>query len=401
VLAGQVVVKFALFLTFTAMTAVLLPALVAELDPVGKVATLAAIATTASIVNAVSQPIVGVLSDRTASPLGRRVPWMLAGAIIGGLAVGALGGASSLVLIAVLWPLAQLALNGIEAPLDAYLVDDFPPARRGNVAGVVGLALVVGTSAGALLGGALVSRPATATWILAGAVVLSVAGFALLVRDAPTTASRRPRRTVGERVRVFIGTVRENPAFARILAWRVGYSIAYGAVFSYLLYILTDHIGVTTAEAGRVIGLATILAGAASAITVVLSGWLSDRLGRRIPFIVAGNAVLVAGDILLLVSPTVPVALVAATLFGIGLGLSISCGRALASEVLPDPEGGAATGLGLLSTAASAGQAAAPALAAFAIGVGGYPALFILSIAGAVGCSIAVSGVAPDRRRRT
>lgn len=390
VLAGQVVVKFALFMTFTAMTAVLLPALVADLEPVHKVAALAAIATTASIVNAVSQPVVGALSDRTVSRLGRRVPWMIAGAVAGGLAVGAIGGAPSLLVVALLWPVAQLCLNGIEAPLDAYLVDDFAPARRGNAAGIVGLALVVGTSAGALLAGALVARPATATWILAGAVVLSVAAFALLVRDAPSTRAPRSRRSLADRARGLATAARAHPDFARILVWRVGYSIAYGAVFSYLLYILTDHIGLTTAGAGRVVGLATILAGIASALAVVLSGWLSDRVGRRIPFIVAGNAVLVAGDLLLLASPTVPVALVAAVLFGVGLGFSISCGRALASEVLPDPDGGAATGLGLLNTAAAAGQAAAPAIAALAIGIGGYPAVFVVSIVGAVGCSLAV-----------
>lgn len=128
-----------------------------------------------------------------------------------------------------------------------------------------------------------------------------------------------------------------------------------------------------------------------SAVTVVVSGWLSDRVRRRRVFILVGNAVLVAGDVLLLVAPSVPVALVTAALFGVGLGLSISCGRALASQVLPDPDGGAATGLGILNTAASIGQAAAPAVAGLAIGLGGYPAVFVTSIVGAIGCSIAIA----------
>lgn len=391
VLAGQVLVKFALFMTFTAMTAVVLPAIVARLDPAGKVATLALVTTVAAIVNAVSQPVVGALSDRTTTRLGRRLPWMLVGALVGGLAVGAIGAAPGVLLVALLWPLAQLGLNGVEAPLDAYLVDEFRPERRGNAAGIVGLALVLGTSAGALVAGTLIARPASVTWLLAGVVVVAVAAFAVLVRDAPTEPAPRPRRTVRGRLRALVATAAAHPDFTRVLIWRVGYSIAYGAVFSYLLYILTDHIGVSTADAGRVIGVATILAGAASALAVVTSGWLSDRIGRRRVFVLFGNGVLVTGDILLLVSPTVPIALVAAVLFGVGLGLSISCGRALASEVLPDPDGAAATGLGVLNTAASIGQASAPAIAALAIGLAGYPGVFVVSMLGAVGCSVAIA----------
>jgi hypothetical protein len=59
--------------------------------------------------------------------------------------------------------------------------------------------------------------------------------------------------------------------------------------------------------------------------------------------------------------------------------------------VLPDQDRGAATGLGILNTAAAIGQAAAPVAAGIAIGVGGYPAAFLTSIVGAVGCSIAVA----------
>ncbi len=108
-------------------------------------------------------------------------------------------------------------------------------------------------------------------------------------------------------------------------------------------------------------------------------------------FLLIGSGALICGDLLLLLRPSVPIAIVAAALFGIGLGLAISCGRALASQVLPAPERGAAAGLGTLATAANIGQAAAPVIGAFAIGLGGYPAAFVVSIAGAVLCSIAVS----------
>jgi MFS family permease len=389
VLAGQVIVKLALFATYAAFVSVLLPARVAELDPVGKVAALAVISTVAFAVNAIAQPLVGALSDHTRGPLGRRLPWMIAGAVVGGLAIGALGGADSVLLVGLLWGLAQLALHGLEIAMDAYLVDAFAPARRGVASGVTGLALVSGTAAGALLAGSFAARPAIASWALAGAIGMSVLVFAIIVRDR-AVAPPRPRRAFLEAVRSAAATFAAHPDFARILVWRIAYSIAYSVVFAYLLYVLTDLVGVSAAAAAPLVALATALGSAAAAVFVLLGGWLSDRTGRRRAFIVAGNAAIIAGDALLLVWPSVPTVIVTAVLFGAGLGLSIACGRALASLVLPDPGTGAATGLGLLSTAANIGQAAAPAIGGLVIGLAGYPAAFVVSIAGAAAGAIAV-----------
>lgn len=394
VLVGQAIVKFALFTAFAAMVSVLLPARVAALDPEGKVASLAAITTAGFIANAVVQPLVGALSDRTRTRYGRRLPWMTAGALVGGVALGLTGDAATLVVLGALWVLVQLGLHGVEVSMDAYLVDAFPAARRGIAAGVVGLALVAGTSAGAVLAGALAGRPSIATWVAAGIVAVAVVVFAALVRDAPAPRSdAAPRRRARDAVRAVARTLAQHPDFLTILLWRIGYAIAYGAVFAFLLYIVTDLVGVPELEAAKVVGLLTVIAGIASAVSVVAGGWLSDRLGRRRLFLYVGNAALIGGDVLLLAWPTVPVAIAAAGLFGVGLGLAIACGRALASQVLPDPERGAAAGLGMLATAANTGQAIAPAIGAFAIGLAGYPAAFVVSIAGAVLCTIAVAFV--------
>lgn len=393
ILVGQVGVKLALFATYAAFISVLLPSRIAELDPVNKVALLATVSTAAFAVNAIAQPLVGALSDRTRSRLGRRLPWMIAGAVVGGLAIGFLGGAPTVVLVGLLWCVAQLALHGLEISVDAYLVDAFAPARRGMAAGVTGLALVVGTAVGALLAGSFAGRPTVASWALAAAIGLSVLVFALVVRDRTSAPLPTQRRSLRQAVGAAGAAVAAHPDFAKILVWRVAYSIAYSVVFAYLLYVLTDLVEVPKGDATRMVALATALGSVAAAITVIGGGWLSDRLARRRLFILIGNGAIVAGNVILLVRPTVLTVIVAAILFGAGLGLSISCGRALASQVLPSPERGAATGLGLLSTAANIGQAAAPAIGGLAIGFGGYPAAFVVSIVGAVVGAVAVAVV--------
>jgi MFS family permease len=393
VLIGQVIVKLAVFATYAAFISVLLPSRVAELDPANKVAALATISTAAFAVTAISQPLVGALSDRTRSRLGRRIPWMIAGAAVGGLAIGFLGGAPTVVLAGLLWAVAQLALHGLEVSMDAYLVDAFAPGRRGVAAGVTGFALVAGTATGALLAGTLATRPAIASWVLAALIGMTVLVFALIVRDRSAGLPAPRRQSLLSGVRAAGAALAAHPDFAKILIWRIAYSIAYSVVFAYLLYILTDLIEVPKADAARMVALATALGSVAAAISVVGGGWLSDRLRRRRVFILVGNAAIVAGNVLLLVRPTVPAVIVAAILFGAGLGLSISCGRALASQVLPSPETGAATGLGLLSTAANVGQAAAPAIGGLVIAIGGYPGAFAVSIAGALIGAAAIAAV--------
>lgn len=390
VLTGQVLVKLALFATYAAFISVLLPARVAELDPVNKVAALATISTVAFAVTAIAQPLIGALSDRTRSRVGRRLPWMIAGAVLGGVAIGFMGGASTVLIIGALWALAQLALHGLDVAMDAYLVDAFPPARRGIATGVTGFALVAGTAAGALLAGSFAARPTVASWSLAAAIGIAVLIFALIVRDRPAAATPE-RRSAIQAMRAAVAALAAHPDFAKVLVWRIAYSIAYSVVFAYLLYVLTDLVGLPLGEAARMVALATALGSIAAAISVICGGWLSDRVGRRRLFILFGNGAIIAGNVVLLVRPAVPTVIVAAILFGVGLGLSISCGRALASQVLPSPENGAATGLGLLSTAANIGQAAAPAIGGLVIGLGGYPAAFVVSIVGAVVGAVAVA----------
>jgi len=372
------------------MISVLLPSRVADLHPVGKVAALAAVLTIGSAITAVAQPAAGALSDRTRTPLGRRVPWMIAGALLGGLAIGLIGEVPTVVLVAALWALAQPFTSALQVSSDAFLVDAFPIGRRGRAAGIVGIAVVVGSAAGAVLSGALANRGGLVFWLLDAALVIAVAIFAVVVRDTTMPALDRPRRRSGDALRALAAGIAAHPDYLKILLWRFGYSIAYGAVFAYLLYILTDLVGVTKEHAANLIGLATVLGGGAALVSVLLGGWLSDRLGRR-PFLLIGNAALIAGDLALLVSHTVPAVLTTAALFGLGLGLSISCGRALASQVLPDQANGAAAGLGVLNTAANAGQAIAPAIGAVAIGLAGYPGALLTSIVGAIVCSAAVA----------
>ncbi|PJJ62186.1 Na+/melibiose symporter-like transporter [Compostimonas suwonensis] len=384
-LVGLAVVSVALFALYSGVLSVLLPAQLAEIDPEGKVAALAVVTSVSFAVTALAQPVFGALSDRTRTRWGRRVPWMLAGAVVGGATVGAMGGAETVAALTVLWAVGQFSLNGLDIASSVYLVDAFPARRRGSVAGVLGMSAIVGGAIGVVAVGRFSAEPAAGYWLLAAAVIVAVVLFAVILREPEGREPSGAREREPFRLRVFLGGFlvdpRRHPDFLWVLLWRLGFAIAYGSVYGYLLYVLTDYVGVGPAEAAELVGRATVVGGAGVVVAVLAGGWLSDRLGRRKPFILVACALVVGANVIPLVMPTTEGILVLAACMGAAMGLAIACGTALASQVLPAPDEHAARGLGIVNFATNVGQAIAPLVAASVIAVSGYPALFVVSAA--------------------
>ncbi len=377
------------------MLAVLLPQQVAGIAPDDKVASLAMITSISFAATALAQPLFGALSDRTVSRWGRRIPWMIAGAVVGSAALVAMGGVRSIVLLAVLWAVAQFALNSTDIASSVYLVDAFPSERRGRVAGVFGIAAIAGGAIGAVVAGMLGSSIEQGYVLFAAAVLLGVALFVVVFRER-RPADRAEPFELGAFLRAFWVSPRRHPDFAWILTWRVLFTIAYGVVQSFLFYLLTDHVGVTEDAAPGLIGMVTVVGGVGVVVAVVIGGWLSDKLGRRRPFLLAACGLVAVVDVVVFLVPTVPGIFALGAVLGISFGLAAACGTALASEVLPDPARGAARGLGVFNLGTNVGQAAAPLLAAAVISsLGGYPVLFVVSaliMAAAAGTVFAIRG---------
>lgn len=398
VLGGMGLVTVAIFAAYSGVLSVLLPQQVEAIDPDNKVASLAVVTSVSFAVTAFAQPLIGALSDRTRSRWGRRVPWLVACAIVGGVALGFTGGASSIALLAILWAIAQFALNGADIASTSYLVDRFPPRRRGSVSALLGVSAIAGGVGGAVFAGQSTTSVQVTYFAIAAGVLVTTFVFAAMVRDRPSEIDRAPRPGVREFFAEFWEVVRGHPDFARVLIWRLFFALAYGSVHGYLLYLLTDYVGVNGEHAASLVGVMTAVGGAGVIAGVVIGGWLSDRIGRRLPFLWAGAALVALGDIAALFSASVVGVLVLAAMFGIALGLSIGSGVALGSEVIADPGKNAGRGLGIINFAGNIGQAGAPILGAWAITVAGdYRIMFIVSIVAIVISTLAIRGVRASR----
>ncbi|WP_139123200.1 MFS transporter, partial [Cellulosimicrobium cellulans] len=180
------------YVALSAVVAVLLPALLAEVDPDGKERSLAVVSFVSSAVTAVTLPVVGALSDRTRSRWGRRAPWAVAGGVAGGVAVALLPSATTVVALGALWVAGQVALNLVDGAVGGAVADDVTAPRRGTGAGMLALGTGVGSATGAVVTGQLVGSPALAA-ALAGAVAAggAVLFLALARRVRPATWTDR------------------------------------------------------------------------------------------------------------------------------------------------------------------------------------------------------------------
>jgi len=329
-----------------------------------------------------SNPLAGRLSDRTTSRAGRRRPWLLAGAALGaaGLLVVALAG--NVLLIGVGWCIAQIAYNGALAAHSATLPDQVPPSRRGAISGLVGITTLLSVVAGTLLTAVLSSD--LARFLVPAAIALVfVAVFAAVLQDRPAT--RRPPLTARGFFGSFVFDPRRHPDFG--WAWLTRFTFVFAAAtgLTYLPYFLSDRLGIPTADVPARVAVATVLAAVATVATSVAGGVLSDRIGRRKPFVVVAGLVAMVGLVVVALSGSFTQLLIGEVVLGLGTGCFYAVDLALITEVLPSAED-AGKDLGVINMANALPQSLAPAVAPVFLAIGGYPLLFIAgAVVGIVG----------------
>ena len=388
-LPSILVASLALFATYAGLIAVLLPNQVALLDEENKVGNLAIVTTVLFVFTLFAQPIVGAFSDRTRSRLGRRAPWMLGGAIIGGVFLMGLGSLTSLVWITVFWVVIQVALNALQGPLTAITPDRFPRERRGAASAMAGVGMQVGSTIGIMAAGALAASVGIGYTAFGVAVIVVAIVFVLVNRDwSSKDAGIEPWSWTAFLAGFWIDP-RRHPDFAWAFAARFLFILGYFVVTAFQLYILTDYIGLSLDEANGAIGTLALAAVVPTLLAIVLAGWWSDRAGRRKVFIYAASAVMVAALAVPLVMPNLTGMIIMSVVNGVGFGLYMATDTALMTEVLPG--GGAAAGkdLGILNVATNIPQAMSPAIAGLIIAsFGGYPMLFVFGIVAVVAAAL-------------
>jgi MFS family permease len=383
--------SFGLLMVYVAILAVnsggngiLLPNIVAGIDEAGKVGNLAFVTTIAFIANIFAQPVAGALSDATRSRFGRRTPWMVGGALLtSGFLLG-LPMAQSVLTVALVWLVVQVGVNALQAAATAIVPDRYPATRRGNVSAMIGVGITIGNAVGVIVAGGTATRGLLPYAVLSVLVLAIVGTFVLVNRDEPSTHLPRERSTAREFLRGFWVSPRQHPDFAWAFVSRFLMVIGFYGAQTYGLYILRDYIGLSDAESNSFAATMGVVLLVGVLLSAMGSGWLSDKVGRRKPFIVWSSIVMSLALAIPLFVPTTTGVLAYAFLLGLGFGVYISIDLALMTEVLPtrlQGESSAGRDLAILGLATTLPQAMSPSIAAALVTLtGGYPVLFVSGI---------------------
>jgi MFS family permease len=332
----------------------------------------------------VAYPLTGALSDRTVSRFGRRRPWIAAGAAVFALSLLLLGMQHSLVGIGIFWSLALTGFCMLSAALTATISDRVPVNQRGIISGWVSAPQAIGTVLGLVLVLTLFASQVAGYTAMAVLLVLLVVPFVILMPDDPVrAASDRERLGMRHLVQGFWISPRRYPDFARTLGSRILVNLSNALGTALLLYFIMFGLD-RPATAEDDLLLLTVVYLVFFIAAALLMGRLSDRIGRRKPFVYLSALVQASAALLLALVPHYTVTLVAAGLLGVGYGCFMAVDQALATQVLPDAVS-RGKDLGIMNIAMAVPQAMAPLLGAWVVAaVAGFTGLFLLSAVTAI-----------------
>jgi MFS family permease len=233
---------------------------------------------------------------------------------------------------------------------------------------------MLGTIASFGLAALLIAPHQVAPFYLADALIVATgaAVTAFCIPDRPAQPAARP---VVRSWRALWLEPWRHPDINWVFATRSMMMLALYTLFTFVAYYVQDviHISQFAQGAAAIAGIAVV----AALVGGVLTGWLSDRMGRK-PLVSAASALMAGALLALAFVHQLGVVLGLGVVFGLALGTYMAVDWALAVDVLPD-EGFAAKDLGLWGISTNLPQTLAPLVAALCAGLSG---MLILRVRG-------------------
>ncbi|GAA4181459.1 MFS transporter [Gryllotalpicola koreensis] len=365
---GLFLAQFGLFAALLTPVMVSMQLKAQQIDPAHPATVIGTVLPIGAFGALLANPLAGALSDRTRTRWGRRRPWMIGGIVVFLGALAWIAFADSTIELIFAWLLGQVAANAAFAALTASFADNVPEIQRARSSSVIALAQNIAILAGTYLSVFLVSQ-LPLLFIIPGIVaVIFIVVYAAVCRDELPEYPLK-RFTLVNIVSSFWTNPFKNPDFG--FAWWSRFLIIFATFMftTYRLLYMEDHIGLSTAKATSAIAFGVLLYTIVLMAAAAVSGWLSDKLGRRKIFVGGSTALTALGLIVLAHSSTVGSFYVAEVIMGAAYGIYSAVDTALVVDVLPNADR-PGKDLGVLNIANALPQSLAPALAAFLLGVG-------------------------------
>lgn len=330
-----------------------------ELNPQLKNTAIGFITAAGLIIAILTQPIIGALSDRTRSPVGRRIPYFIAGTAIVIVCMLLIVLTPTLGMVLSGYLLYQFGSNTIQGPWQALIPDQVPIEQHGVTSGMKSVLEILAVIAGRRVGGYLVAggNPSAAVAIASLIFIATLILTIVFTREPSSSASHLETPLLKASLRkAFTVDFKSNPAF---LWWFINRALFWGgliALNTFLLFFLIDVLGYTAQQAQRFTADFFLTFGVVVLPIALLSGALSDRIGRR-PLIAVAGFLAALGCALLLFLREPNQLLFVAGLIGAAGGIFISSNWALLTDIVPIQE--AARYMGIANIATASGSFAA------------------------------------------
>ncbi len=334
-----------------------------------------------ALVAVLTNPVVGMLSDRTTSRWGRRRPWYIAGGVLTVLDLLLMAHAPSLLLVAIGYIVLQVTINGLQVTLSTIIPDQVPLRQRATISA---LSSGPGTLFGGLFGQILVARffigISAAYTALAITIAIMVALFLLVLREAPLPKEHVPQMQVKQVLTMLKPLGRRD--FALVWVARCLIFLGYTTVVNFMFFFLQDAVHYTKVFPGQTtaqgVNMFFALNVASIIIASVVGGIISDRLLRRKLFVIAASVFMAVGLLLYAFFPVWSIVLVGTVFLGVGFGVYLAVDFALASQVLPAAVD-RGKDIGIINAAIFLPQILSPVIAGITLGIlHSYLALFAL-----------------------
>jgi MFS family permease len=360
---------------------------IATIDPTRKETTYGLAVSIGAFLMLLTVPLGGALSDRTTSRFGRRRPWIIGCLLPALLAMAVIGSVASIPVIIAAY---VIGIATAQAAFNAYAVipvEGVPDRLRARVMGLMGLFGALAMSAGSYLAAWLVGTPLLMMTVPVLLAIVTSMPLLLLYKDPAKSRAEVPPLNVAGIAKGFIVSPRKHPDFGWAWISRFLAGVAMTALFAFFIYFMMDGLGLSIGEAGRNAGTLTLASAPVSVVFFILSGWLSDKVGRRKPFVVAAALLMALALVVAGTATSFGQFLVAWLIFAVGQAMYLTVDLALCAAVLPDARD---TGkdMAVFGLALNIPNIVVPALAPAVLAIGAGHNYQVLWIGAAVVCAL-------------
>jgi MFS family permease len=382
--AGICIGSFGQVLALIVPLALLLTIKLAMLDPANVTRNFSLVALFSAPSTIIGQYLAGYISDRTSWSFGRRRPWILIGAISGSILLYGVGTAKTFGMLVLFWSLASFMLNFVSCALNALIPDQVPENKRGTASGLIGVVSPLGIMIGINIMLMLNSWSIENKFMLLGIICIVCAIISCVLIKESKVEYKNERGstnglTFGEKMSRIYPSPKKHPAFTYGVLTRFFMAIAYASA-SYTSVYFIEHFHVAPEDLTGIVSLSTNITIPLLAVSSILGGILSDKIGRQKPFVFLSALVTAVGIVGYSFAPSISFSYICGAIVSLGFGMFLAVDIALMARILPHPED-AAKDMGIVNVANSIGTPIANAIASPLVAAGGYPLFFgVLSV---------------------